>query len=80
MSTFKICFSVSYPNVNVATVRKEDASGSQSWLASFAFQPIRKSLSVDAAEQSVYILKLATFLEVLKLATSDGSLISQHQL
>ena len=40
---------------NNAAVRKVDASGSQTWMASFAFYPIMKSLSVDAAEQSVYL-------------------------
>ena len=38
-----------------AAVRKVDASGSQRWMASFAFKPIVKSLSVDATEQSVYL-------------------------
>ena len=63
-----------------AVVRKVDASGSQTWMASFAFQPIIKCLSVDATEQSVYLSRFANPLVVLKLAASDGSIISQHQL
>ena len=61
-------------------VRKVDASGSQTWMASFAFLPIEKSLSVDAAEQSVYLASLTNPLSVVKLAASDGSIVSQHQL
>ena len=41
-----------------AAVRKVDASGSQIWVACFGFEPSAKSLSVDAAEQSVYFFKL----------------------
>ena len=65
---------------NNAAVRKVDASGSQTWMASFDFWPIIKSLSVDAAEQSVYLVSYTTPLVVLKLAASDGSIVSQHQL
>ena len=68
----------STPSENVA-VRKVDASGSQTWMASFAFFPIVKSLSVDAAEQSVYLASLTSPLVVLRLLTSDGSIASQHQ-
>ena len=69
-----------YPPLNNAAVRKVDASGSQTWMASFVFQPILKSLSVDAAEQSVYLASSINPLIVLKLAASDGSIVSQHQL
>ena len=62
-----------------AAVRKVDASGSQTWIASFTFYPITKSLSVDAAEQSVYLASWTNTLMVLKLAASDGLIISQHQ-
>ena len=61
-------------------VRKVDASGSQSWIVSFAFYPIAKSLSVDATEQSVYFASRTGPVVVLKLAASDGSIVSQHQL
>ena len=63
-----------------AAVRKVDASGSQRWMASFAFKPIVKSLSVDATEQSVYLASLTSTLVVLRLSTNDGSVVSQHQL
>ena len=65
---------------NSAAVRKVDASGSQTWIASFAFQPIRKSLSVDAAEQSVYLASQTSTLVALKLLASNGSVVSQHKL
>ena len=65
---------------NSAAVRKVDASGSQTWMASFAFDLILKSLSVDAAEQSVYLASRTYPLVVLKLSSSDGSVVSQHQL
>ena len=63
-----------------SAVRKVDASGTQNWMASFAFYPTSKSLSVDAAEQSVYLASMTNPLVVLKLAASGGSIVSQHQL
>ena len=65
---------------NSAIVRKVDISGSQTWMASFAFLPLMKSLSIDAAEQSVYLASYGNPLVVLKLSSSDGSVVSQHQL
>ena len=65
---------------NAAIIRKVDASGSQTWITSFEFNSIWKSLSVDAAEQSVYLVSLINPLFVLRLAASDGSIVSQHQL
>ena len=67
------------PTLNAA-VRKVDASGSQIWLASFAFYSLLKSLSVDAAEQNVYLAVVSNPIVVLKLAASDGSIVTQHQL
>ena len=63
-----------------AAVRKVDASGSQIWMASLSFDPLVKSLSVDAAEQSVYIGSRTNPLTVIRFATSNGSVASQHQL
>ena len=60
-------------------VRKVNASGSQTWKVLFAFNPIIKSLSVDAAEQSVYFSSFSNPLVVLKLSSSAGSIVSQHQ-
>ena len=63
-----------------AAVRKVDASGSQTWMASFALTPLMKSLSVDATEQSVYLASKESPLVMLKLLASDGSVVSQHKL
>ena len=63
-----------------ASVRKVDASGSQTWVASFASYLIVKSLSVDAAEQSVYLASFTNPIMVIRLAASDGSVVSQHLL
>ena len=62
-----------------AAVKKVDASGSQSWMVSFALDPIQKSLSVDVTEQSVYFARFKSDLVVLKLAATDGSIVTQHQ-
>ena len=70
------CLSTSFNSA----VRKINASGTQSWMASFAVDPISKSLSVDASEQSVYLAGLTNPLVVLILAASNGSIVSQHQL
>ena len=69
-----------YISPSSAAVRKEDASGSQTWMASTESYPIVKSLSVDAAEQSVYLASLTNTLVVIKLSASDGSIVSQHRL
>ena len=63
-----------------AAVRKVDASGSQTWVTSFTLNPISKSLSIDAAEQSVYLASCESPLVVIKLDASSGSIASQHQL
>ena len=61
-----------------SAVRKMDAFGSQSWMASFVLKPIPKSLYVDAAEQSVYLASQTNPLAVIRLSSSDGSVVSQH--
>ena len=63
-----------------ATIRRVNASGSQTWMASLAFDPVVKSLSVDAAEQCVYLARNSNPSLVVRFSTSDGSLVSQHQL
>ena len=68
------------PSPNAAIVRKVDASGLQTWMASIGFWPINKSLSVDAAEQNLYLASSTNPLVVLKLAASGGSIVTQHQL
>ena len=65
---------------NSAAVRRVDASGSQTWMASLAFYPILKSLSVDAQEQSVYLASNTSPLMVLKLTARDGFIVNQHEL
>ena len=61
-------------------VRREDAFGSQTWVISFAFSLVYKSLAVDAAEQSVYLSANLYPMVVLKLAASTGAIVSQHKL
>ena len=73
-------YKIYFISSNAAIIRKVDASGSQTWITSFEFNSIWKSLSVDAAEQSVYLVSLINPLFVLRLAASDGSIVSQHQL
>ena len=63
-----------------SAVRKVDASGFQFWVASFEFESSAKSLSVDAVEQSVYFSSFTSPLVVLRLSTTNGSVLSQHSL
>ena len=63
-----------------AAVRKVDTSGSQTWIASFAFYSTAKSLSVDSAEQCVYLAIVTNPIMVLRLATSNGAIVTQHEL
>ena len=69
-----------YISSNSAVVRKVDASGSLTWMASFAFNPVMKSLAVDATEESVYVSSQTNPLVVLKLNASTGAIITQHKL
>ena len=54
--------------ITITTVRtvlqKVDASGSQTWLASFVFQSCMKSLSLDEAKQNVYLASSTSSLAV----------------
>ena len=61
-------------------LRKVDASDSQAWITSFAFNIVMKSLSVDAAEQTVYFVGWISPTTVLRLDANDGSILNQHQL
>ena len=63
-----------------AVIRKVNASGSQIWMVTYGFFPSSKSLSVDAAEQCVYIWRSTPTMTVIRLSASNGSISSQHQL
>ena len=78
-SSLYYLYFISTPNSTV--VRKVDASGSQTWMASFAaLYPAAKGMSVDAAEQSMYLASHTNPVVVIKMAASTGSIVSQHQL
>ena len=61
-------------------LQKVDASASQTWLASFAFQSNTMSLSLDEAKQNVYLASSTSSLTVLKLSASNGAIVSQQLL
>lgn len=67
------------PTFNAA-VRKMDVYNSLTWMASFAFEPQSSSLSIDAAEQSVYLASVTSTTVVLQLSASTGSIVSQYIL
>ena len=72
-------FIVSVASTNAA-VRKVDAFDSQTWMASFVFDTIMKSLSVDAAEQTVYFARAGNPIMIMRMTASVGSILTQHQL
>ena len=55
-------------------------TGTLNWIAAFLFYPNVKSLSIDAAEQYVYLTSSTTPLTVLRLSSNDGSIVSQQSL
>ena len=55
-------------------------TGTLNWIAAFLFYPNVKSLSIDAAEQNVYLTSYTTPLTVLRLSSNDGSIVSQQSL
>ena len=61
-------------------VIKVDQSGSMIWIASFPFDPIIKSLSVDTTEEYVYFAGWVNQLSVLRLSTQNGGIINQYGL
>ena len=61
-----------------AVVRKTDTSGVQSWIASFAFLPIAKSLAIDSTEQNVFIASKTTPMIVLRISASTGAVTEQN--
>ena len=69
-----------YTSTDNTIIRKVDASGSVSWMASFDFNPSEKSLAVDATEQYVYVESWTSPLVVLRLSSSNGLAVSQHKL
>ena len=78
-SSIYYLYFISTPNSTV--VRKVDVFGSQTWMVSFAaLYPTVKGMSVDAAEQSMYLASHTNPVVVIKLAASTGSIVSQHQL
>ena len=67
-------------NPSSTAIMRMNASGTQKWLASFAFYPILKSLSVDPSEKNVYLASWTDPLSVLWLDASDGSIVFQKKL
>ena len=60
-----------------AAVRKVNVDGSQAWQAAFVFTPILKSMTVDSAEQNLYLASSSNPIVVVWLATSNGSIVNQ---
>ena len=64
---------------NTAIIR-ENESGSNVWMSSFALKPNMKSLSVDSTEKYLYFTGFMYPLLVMRLSAADGTIVSQHQL
>ena len=77
---FLLIFSFVSNSPYYASVRKEDTSGSQIWLASFAISPSLKSLAVDSTESKVYLAGWINPIVVLTLSGKNGTIISQLSL
>ena len=77
---FRSVYALAISIPNNTAIRKMDASGSESWLTSFGFYPVTKSLTVDATEQALYLVSFTNSLVVFRLSTRDGSIISQQYL
>ena len=62
-------------------IRKTDANGALIWMAGLTGAPMYKSLSVDAAEQSVY-LWMQTFPQIttISLSATTGSINSAYAM
>ena len=63
-----------------AGLSKINVDGTKAWIASFPFNPIMKSLSIDSSEQYLYLGSFTSSLVVLRLSTANGSIASQQSL
>ena len=69
-----------YLSSYVTAIRKINQDGSLAWMAALSFNPIMKSLAVDALELYAYVSYLNYPLIVVRLEASTGSIVdSQSQ-
>ena len=61
-------------------VRKTDTSGVQSWIFSFNFIPVAKSLAIDSTENDVLFAKLSNPIQVFRFSASTGNYVSYSTL
>ena len=60
-------------------IRKINPDGSLAWMTALSFQPIMKSLSVDALEQHVYAAGFTIPLDVVRLGAGTGSIVDAQR-
>ena len=56
-------------------IRKINQDGSLAWMAALSFNPIQKSLAVDALELYAYVSYANNPLIVVRLGASTGSIV-----
>ena len=64
---------ISTPNRWV--IRKVKPDGSLAWMAALLFNPLIKSLSVDALEQYVYAARFSSPLDVVRFGADTGAIV-----
>ena len=62
-----------------SVVRKINTSGTQFWQDAFEVNPLKRSLSIDAKELSVYFASSDNPVTVFRLDSSNGDIINQHK-
>ena len=60
-------------------MRKINTSGTQFWQDAFEVNPLKRSLSIDAKELSVYFASSDNPVTVFRLDSSNGDIINQHK-
>lgn len=79
--TSNMLYSLIYISTPIrAVIRKTDASFVQSWIVSFSFSPISKSLSVDSSEQNVFVASQTTPIVVFRISASTKAVNEQNSL
>ena len=61
-------------------IRKTFANGTFGWMTGLTGTPLYKSLSVDAAEQSLYLWMQTFPIETISLSASTGSINSAYKM
>ena len=60
-------------------VRKVNIDGSSAWMSIISFEPIIKSLALDASEQYIYFASFTAPMDVARLSANSGGIVDAQR-